>query len=181
MHRPHPSVQKCFLERGLLSSGVTKRLRPGRAQVAGEGAVPLDASSPPRGEGRLGPRPSLLILAGPRTTSPSASLSEREGGGRSSLAGLGHLASHSLPLPSVVLCLKFNLRFLLKRMRERGKRKSHPGLKSGGFLRLTSCLRQGDRQCVLSSPWPDKFYANEKLFPRLPARVRPLSKERRQK
>lgn len=54
--------------------------------------------------------------------------------------------------------------------RGRGKSKSRPGLKSGSFLQLSG-------QRVLSSPWPDKLYANEKLFSRLPARVRPLSKE----
>lgn len=43
----------------------------------------------------------------------------------------------------------------------RGKSKSRPGLKSGGFLQLSG-------QRVLSSPWPDKLYANEKLFSRLP-------------
>lgn len=73
------------------------RLRSGCAQVAGEGAEPLDASSPPRGEGHLGPRPSLLVLARPRTTGPSAPLSGKEEGARMHWPAWGIGFSLALP------------------------------------------------------------------------------------
>lgn len=58
--------------------------------------------------------------------------------------------------PGSVLCLKLNFCFLPKRMMERGKKKkkSHPGLKSGCFLQLTSCLGQEGSPVSSTHPWP---------------------------